>query len=75
MRLSVESMASVFSDCISITVFQFPHIRLKVGFLLVKSFSNRLACISSNEQQEHILCLFERQLSSIVNIPQVSTQV
>ena len=42
------------SDCISMTVFQFSHIRLKFGLLLVVSLSNRLGCISSNEQQEHI---------------------
>ena len=54
MRLIVESMASVFSDCISMTVFQFPNIRPKFGLLLVVSLSKRLACISSNEQQEPI---------------------
>ena len=57
-RLIVESMASVFSDCISMTVFQFPHIRLKVGLLLVVSLSKRLACISSSEQQEPIYYVY-----------------
>ena len=47
MRLSLESMASVFSYCTSMTVFQFPHIRLKFVLLLVVSLSNRLGCMNS----------------------------
>ena len=38
--------------------FQFPNIRPKFGLLLVVSLSKRLACISSNEEQEHIYYVY-----------------
>ena len=44
-----------------LSVFQFPQIGLKVSLLLVMSVSNRLACISSNEQQEPIYYVYLKE--------------
>ena len=61
----IEGMASVFNDG---QYFNFLTFDSKSVFLLVKSLSNRLACISSSEQLEHIYYVYLKDSCHLLSL-------